>query len=82
LWKTPDSIDKLVGHNIRIQRLAKGLSQTQPKSATGACGARWSSWSRKSRKRRHKRAPICPAMKARFGHSLKERPPGRVRVMT
>jgi transcriptional regulator with XRE-family HTH domain len=27
--KQPDSIDKLVGHNIRIQRLAKGLSQTE-----------------------------------------------------
>src|SRR5437667_10054023 len=26
--KQPDSIDKLVGRNIRIQRLAKGLSQT------------------------------------------------------
>ena len=27
--KQPDSIDKLVGRNIRIQRLAKGLSQTE-----------------------------------------------------
>jgi transcriptional regulator with XRE-family HTH domain len=27
--KTPDSIDKLVGQNIRIQRLAMGLSQTE-----------------------------------------------------
>jgi transcriptional regulator with XRE-family HTH domain len=27
--KQPDLIDKLVGRNIRIQRLAKGLSQTE-----------------------------------------------------
>jgi transcriptional regulator with XRE-family HTH domain len=27
--KQPDMIDKLVGRNIRIQRLAKGLSQTE-----------------------------------------------------
>ena len=27
--KQPDSIDKLVGRNIRIQRLATGLSQTE-----------------------------------------------------
>jgi transcriptional regulator with XRE-family HTH domain len=27
--KQPDSTDKLVGHNIRIQRLATGLSQTE-----------------------------------------------------
>ena len=27
--KQPDSVDKLVGRNIRIQRLAKGLSQTE-----------------------------------------------------
>jgi transcriptional regulator with XRE-family HTH domain len=27
--KQPDSIDKLVGRNIRLQRLAKGLSQTE-----------------------------------------------------
>ena len=26
--KQPDSVDKLVGRNIRIQRLARGLSQT------------------------------------------------------
>jgi len=26
--KSPDAIDRLVGRNIRIQRLAKGLSQT------------------------------------------------------
>jgi transcriptional regulator with XRE-family HTH domain len=27
--KQPDSVDRLVGRNIRIQRLAKGLSQTE-----------------------------------------------------
>ena len=26
--KSPDAIDRLVGHNIRIQRMAKGISQT------------------------------------------------------
>jgi transcriptional regulator with XRE-family HTH domain len=27
--KQPDNVDRLVGRNIRIQRLAKGLSQTE-----------------------------------------------------
>jgi transcriptional regulator with XRE-family HTH domain len=27
--KQPDAVDRLVGRNIRIQRLAKGLSQTE-----------------------------------------------------
>jgi len=27
--KSPDALDRLVGRNIRIQRLAKGLSQTE-----------------------------------------------------
>jgi transcriptional regulator with XRE-family HTH domain len=30
-----DSVDKIVGRNIRIQRLAKGLSQTELASALG-----------------------------------------------
>ena len=33
--KQPDSVDRLVGRNIRIQRLAKGLSQTELANALG-----------------------------------------------